>query len=330
MNHAGQSASVETERPRGHGPRRVLVALTAGGLVAALAVVLAGGGYLAMTSGGAWVRQAFSGRLFWTCAGILVIGSAVLGILATILWQAGAESRRQRRAAGPAGGGDGQNGSAILEFAMVLPIALMIVLIMTQASLLMGGSICVNYAAFAAARNAIVTVPLNLNDTEPHNVVLADINNSGKLRRIQQAAAGAIMPVACSSRLAPAGDLSLFQAGLKQFFGAYNQATPGWVNDDLGIRYKYALDYTTITLNPPADAQKNVYADNEDIRVIVDHTFYLAVPYAAYIFAHLGTDGVDLPFGNKEYGTKIRSASSLTNEGGQDWVDVEPFPRSAP
>ena len=301
------------------------MALSVGGIIAALALVLAGGGFVAISSGGAWVKQAFSGRLFWTCAGILAIGSAVLGALGTVLWQAGAEARRARRAAGR---GDGQSGAAILEFAMVLPIALMLVLVMTQASLLMGGSICVNYAAFAAVRTAIVTVPLDLNDSEPHNAVFPDINNSGKLMRIHQAAAKAIMPVACSNRQAPAGDLSSFQTGLNRFFSAYGTATPGWVNDDLGIRYRYALDQTTITLTPPADTTKNLYADNEDLRVIVDHAFYLAVPYAAYIFSQLGTDGVVLPFGTNEYGTRIRAASSLTNEGAQDLVDVEVFPRT--
>lgn len=300
-------------------PRRMMAALMAAGLLCALGVVLLGGGHVVLQ--GPVVRGMFSGKIFWLCATILVGGSAVLAVLGTILWQAGAAGRRQRR-------DSGEQGAAILEFAMVLPIALMMVLMMTQASLLWGGNLCVQYASYTAARSAIVTIPQNLSITEPANVVEGDVYTSDKIKRIHQAAAWAIMPVACSDKQAPEGDVADFQQGLKQFFAGYGLNAPGWVNDNLGRRYQYALDHTDIELSPPADS--NCYARNEDIRVTVRHTFYLAVPYASYVFAHMDKDGVTLPFGTKEYGTKMESACSLTNEGETDYIDVEPFPQKRP
>ncbi len=296
-----------------------MAALMAAGLICALGMVLLGGGYVVLR--GPVVRGMFSGKIFWMCATVLIVGAAVLAVLGTVLWQAGAAGRRQRRH-------NGEQGAAILEFAMVLPIALMMVLMMVQASLLWGGNLCVQYASYTAARSAIVTIPLSLSVTEPSNVVEGDVYTSAKIRRIHQAAAWTIMPVACSDKQAPEGDVGDFQQGIKQFFAGYGQNAPGWVNNELGRRYQYALDQTEVELAPPADG--NGYARNEDVRVTVRHTFYLAVPYASYIFAHMDKDGVTLPFGVKEYGTKMEAACSLTNEGETDFIDIEPFPQKRP
>jgi hypothetical protein len=61
--------------------------------------------------------------------------------------------------------------------------------------------------------------------------------------------------------------------------------------------------------------------------VAVRHTFYLAVPYAARIFA-MFPGGVKLDFGDGEYGTVIPASCVLPNEGVQDYVDIEMFPRN--
>ena len=107
-----------------------------------------------------------------------VISAAGLAAICCVLWRAG---QRNRRTA------NGQSGVAMLEFAMVLPIGLILVLLMIQSSLLMVGNLCVNYAAYCAARSAIVTVPLDLSNSEPHNVV-AFGGTTGKTERIRLAA----------------------------------------------------------------------------------------------------------------------------------------------
>ena len=63
-----------------------------------------------------------------------------------------------------------QLGSAqTLSFVLTLPFFVMIMLFIVQVSQLMIGAIVVHYAAFAAARSAIVWIPAALNDAEWRN-----------------------------------------------------------------------------------------------------------------------------------------------------------------
>ena len=73
-----------------------------------------------------------------------------------------------------------------------------------------------------------------------------------------------------------------------------------------------------------------LYGEHEEVRVKVEHTFYLAIPYAARIFHEIAdrappNDGRELSFGSGEYGVVIRAASSMVNQGVQDYVEVEEF-----
>jgi hypothetical protein len=52
------------------------------------------------------------------------------------------------------------------------------------------------------------------------------------------------------------------------------------------------------------------------------------VPTAARIFG-LFPGGVELGFGQNEYGTEIVVSYTLPNEGVQDYVDKETFPQDA-
>jgi|GEM_PF-904159 len=308
-------------------------------VVAGLAAALGAEGPL-------WLGRATRSGLFVVC-GLVLLGSAAALVLAMlVLWQAGAAGRRQRR---------GESGAAIVEFALVLPIALMLVLLMIQSSMLMAGNICVNYAACCAARSAIVTVPLNLSPDEPYNMVMAgNPAGSGKLQRIKAAAVWAVMPVSASDVRSPEGDASALQEGLGAIYTAYGAGTPAWVQNYLARKIRYAEDHTQVFLDPPANANmQNVTYTNddgstaqgdkygpsarddsyrlspaagnvaaEDIRATVEHVFCLSVPYAGRIFSAL-SDGVDL--GEGQRGLRIRASCLLTNEGAQDYVEVERF-----
>jgi len=143
---------------------------------------------------------------------------------------------------------------------------------------------------------------------------------------MQLAAIYAVMPISCGNEDQP--DLSLpLQDGLNQYFGQNNMAVPYWVGAQLGRKWNYAQKYTEVTLAAPADIVNLKYAQNEDLVVTVRHTFYLAIPYARRIFS-LDADGVKLDLGNglTEYGTNITATCRLSNEGVQDYVDVEKFP----
>jgi hypothetical protein len=282
---------------------------------------LAGGGWLVFRSPGAdWVFSAVTSRLFVTCAALAAGCGAALVLAGQVLWRAGEVGRSRRR--------DPQGGSAMIEFVLVLPIALMIVLVMVQSTLLMGGNLCVHYAAYCAARSAIVQIPRWVPDHqapyEPANQML-DPDASGKYRKIHLAAAYAVMPVACGSEEVPGGDDGGLGSEIERLFGGYGLAAPGWVDDRLARKLSYAYDYTTVELSDPLDGM--TYGEHEDIRVSVRHTLYLSVPYASRIFTDLDDDGVRLGFGRGNYGMNIRATCVMPNEGPQDYVDRERFPQ---
>jgi len=102
--------------------------------------------------------------------------------------------------------------------------------------------------------------------------------------------------------------------------------TPSWVTRQIRHKLGYADRHTSVDPEPPANG--DVYGDNEDLTVTVVHTFYMAVPYGAWLFAVMdSTNAVDLDFGADEYGLLIRATSVLTNEGVADFIDPETFPR---
>lgn len=282
---------------------------------------------------GHWLAGALMGRLFLGAATVLLVSTALVLLCCRAMWQMGASLRKQRTA-------HGEGGAAIVEFALVLPIVLMLVLIMVQSTLLMAGNLCISYAAFCAARSAIVTVPLNLQG-EPSNYVL---DQSVKLNRIKAAAVWAVMPISCGNKAYPTGDFGVMGQGLSGFFGGYGKATPTWALGSLPQRLQYALDNTVVTLSPPAHLPKyRPYARDdwqiipnlkttaedfvaEDLVVTVEHTLYLSVPYASRLFYSFGgVDARELDFGAGQYGVVVRSSCRLPNEGQQDWVDVEEF-----
>jgi hypothetical protein len=263
-----------------------------------------------------WIVSAVTSSLFLRCLAVVVVGAAGLSGLMVILWRSGAGQRRKPR--------DGQGGAAIVEFALVLPIMLMIVLVMVQSSMLMGGNLCVHYAAYCACRSAVVQIPADLSDRGGEGANrLAPPAGSLKHLRAKRAAVYALLPVACGNRsLASADDRGLTD-GLADFFQSQGVETPGWVDGRIARKIGYADDYTSVEIDPPADNEQ--YRADEEIKVTVDHTLYLSVPYGAWLFATLDDDGAELSFGDGEYGMVIRATCFMRNEGTQDYVDVERF-----
>ena len=293
-----------------------------GGVTAlVVAAVLAGAiGVVYLTGGpGGWLLRAVTSRLFLLCAALLVVCGAIFSALAAVLWQAGRPYRGQPR---------GQDGVAIIEFACALPFMLMLSLIMAQTSLVMVGNVCVHYAAFCAARTATVTIPKDFGENEPRNHLKENTDASGKLHRMKMAAAWAVMPVSCdSSQISGAGDS--LPNGLSRFFSVQALEAPAWVDARLARKLSYALDHTELSILPPVvteDDDDELYNEHENLRVTVRHTLYLAVPYAAKLFASF-PGGVEMDLGGAtEYGSVVTASCSLPNEGVQDYVDIEKFP----
>jgi len=303
--------------------------MAATGLV--LAMLLLGGGQAAATGKTAaslsWLAQAGRSRTFLLAATLMLGCGACLLVLAAVLWRIGRPYRTARSAAG---------GAVVVEFALALPIAMVLSLIMAQSALLMSGNLCVHYAAYCAARSAIVQIPLDVSDDEPANV-LDDGYRSVKLRRVRSAALWAVMPICPASPLLDSDPRGQTLAeGLEEFFGAHWQNPPAWVGSGyLGRKFAYADEYTDVTMMRRIGGVGETieyveltypytYMAHEEVRVEIDHVFYLAVPYAARIFAALD-GGTDLDLGAGHYGLEIRAACSMPNEGARDYIEVETF-----
>ena len=274
-----------------------------------------------------WFAPAgFSRSLLLSAAGTSGCAACLVAIF-VVLWRIGRRHRFARVASG---------GAVVLEFALALPIALVLSLIMAQSALLMAGNFCAHYSACCAARSASVQIPLEVSDDEPANF-LDEGHRSIKLDRVRDAALWAVMPT-CPSKSFVGTDSKgdALAEGLDEFFASYGRSTPWWVSAEyLGRKFAYAEQYTDVTLMQRVDSTSEdveytelglpyTYGDHEEVRVDVDHAFYLAVPYAARIFAALNS-GTELSFGRGEYGLEIRASCSITNEGARDYIEVETF-----
>ncbi len=294
----------------------LLCALTGLGVPALAAAVLAAAGQASM-GGGAFAGGLWASRWTWLSLGMLGVCGAAMVPLVRYALATGAVGRSRARLRGEAG-------TAILEFTLVLPIALFLVLVMAQTSLLMVGNLCVHYSAYCAARSAAVQVPLPMSDAESANEVAAP-GSSGKLLRMHYAAIYAVTPVSCSHSDYPGGSAGADLAdGVEDLLGRYGRPIPVWL-DSLDRRMQYAADHTRVYLGDPVEPP--LYGPAEDLRVTVEHDFYLSIPYAGRLFARIsGTDGVDLDFGAGEYAVTIHATCTLPNEGAQDYIDIEEFP----
>jgi hypothetical protein len=255
------------------------------------------------------LRAVLSGQfLLWTL--IAVLSAVATAALAALAWRVGKSRPR------PAS----QDGAAVLEFAMVLPIALMMVLVMVQSSLLMAGNLCVHYAAFCAARSACVVIPTDMGAEEPSNVLAA--GDSRKHARIQLAALWAVMPVSWDNYPGAAGPLSAGEVSpaLAKFFTEYGETAPGWLDERLAKKFAYAARYTQVKINWD---NKNNFDEHSDIYASVTHTFHLSVPYAARLFsAFSGGRTIE----NGEFGIDMDAFCVMTNEGVHEYIYVEQLP----
>ncbi len=263
--------------------------------------------------GTAWWAQALRSELFIRC-GVLLMGCAVaLQLVLTAMVRLGRRGRRFSVS--------DERGVAVVEFTLVFPIAMGIVLVMVQTALVMVGNLLVHYAAYSAARSAVVEIPTHTWQ-EIRNELGPD-GASDKRLRIRRAAVLALLPAAGSpGRSNPASSESdKLGAAMATISAAYDEPVPGWVGEKLARKYAYADDdrNTRIELEPPAfpEDHDGNYGPREDIRVIVTHRLYLPVPYACRIFA----DG-ELDSGGHYY-TEVTASYVLVNQGRPDNVRIE-------
>lgn len=284
--------------------------------------VLAGAGVGAWLWAPPYLREALHDSRLILAVAVALSCLALLALLGRAMLLASAHARKAQRT--------GQEGQAILEFALVMPILLMIVLVMIQVSLLMGGLVNLHYSAYCAARAGVVAVPLQT-DSEPQNQMgdfQADAwvpNSDEKIQRVFAAAVWALIPYSCGSEdIAPASDGAALEGDLGRIFRDYGADEPSWVSNYLGRKLAYARAHTRVSVEAPQPPGSPLYRSGEDIHVAVNHDLYLGVPYANRVFSAM-TGGKSL--GNGHYAVEMTVESRLSNEGVQDFIDIEEFPR---
>jgi hypothetical protein len=230
-------------------------------------------------------------------------------------------------------------GTATIEFALLFPIALLIMLAMAQVTLLMGGLIFVNYSAQAAVRSAVVKIPADHSYWgEPPNVIATD-PTSAKYAAIHRSAVFAVVPV--SGRLGTgAVPAQAYREALEHYFLAHGRTPPRWTQTLAGDRLRYAHANTFVTLvrtsmTPGGQAefsdldedQLHWFGPREAVTVRVEHRMALSVPYVRALFA----DGWHDPQTGTGAYSWISARSTLVNHGIPEVLPPAPgLPRRSP
>lgn len=214
-----------------------------------------------------------------------------------------------------------QDGTATVEFVLVFPMALFILLILLQTVLMMSGNFFVHYAAFAATRVAIVQAPTG---SDGGGGLLVQ-GNGDVFEGIERSAALAMAPV--SGKLGTSGLGGRFASGFRDYFEAYGRPEPNWVDSIAAQRLNYAMRHTDVailqTLAEPGEAAGSVdfitlnngdallLGPKDPVTIGVRHRLHLSIPYASAIFAD-GTHDTD---GGETSYAFIAATCTLTLEG---------------
>jgi hypothetical protein len=232
----------------------------------------------------------------------LVAGAAVLGFFAYRLARVlSVNARKQLRS-------DPQSGSSAVEFVLVLPALTVLLLMILQIALIVQAKFVVNYAAFCAARSAIVVIPQDVSGdgpTEPRNH-LGDPEHSNKVKIVQRAAA---LPL---TAISPLPGMSVSQ-GLPILanpdataelikLAPFDVMTPRSMMGQVMLRapYSYYPDNTAVKLFTSAGSETGSFEEHDWVTVKVQYRYYLAVPFAKKLF---GTSYSGNPIANIIFGT---------------------------
>jgi len=203
----------------------------------------------------------------------------------------------------------GEAGALSEELVLIFPFFLLFLAITIQVIILMNARLVVNYSAFVAGRSASVWIPSSTGSESANSIALSSQSPANgaqtstltsspgaKLDRIRNAAVLACAPISPSyfswllawarsvqfngqtigtgssginyikSQLNSVGSIFPQQGAA----GAIVSLIPQWV---------YSSQFTQIWLNDQPNAASLAFAPYDDIKVTVQHDFYLAVPF---------------------------------------------------
>lgn len=204
------------------------------------------------------------------------------------------------------GNGDKQSGSSAVEFVLVLPALAVLLLMILQIALIVQAKFVVNYAAFCAARSAIVIIPDDVSGrpAESRNQI-GHPDTSEKTEIIHRSAAlplSAISPLPGLSVargvpvltnpdvIADLVKLAPFDVGPRSMMGQVMLRAP----------YAYHSENTAVKVVTPQGDEGGSFRDHDWVTVKVQYRYYLAVPFAKKLF---GTAYSGNPIWNALFGT---------------------------
>jgi hypothetical protein len=322
-------------------------------LAVASAVATAGIVWLVIKAGRGldqWWLAALKSPLAVKCLVLMAGGLLVLGVLV------GLAIRLRPAAAGrPWGIHVDQGGTAAIEMAFVFPLALMIFLVITQAALLFNANMVTRYASFAAARMAVVVVPMDIGSEGARLVWPGTEESQGpsdKLEYIRQAAVLALIPISAELKEEVGDTRGQAVHDQTTHLFSYLNGKDQWWFHRIQAQYAYANAFTKIELREP-DHWQDGNPDNdcpsaaskrdtwtqwgwtyvpfcpyyhqtppiwdfwwyEDLDVRVVYQYLLEVPYASRF---MGLP-IDVPGrSGTSYAAKITWVGTLSCEGGPE------------
>lgn len=275
------------------------------------------------------LQSVVQSELTWICLAVAVVCAVGILLAVRTLWRM---RRRQALAGLPAD----NRAVATIEFTLVLPVLLFMILLLTQTTLLMGGNMFVHYAAFAATRSAIAYIPQDTTTAtqlpirgagDPANLFTA---SPGRIKydAIHKAAYLALLPVSGRST-GGATDASEIAGALSSLYSGMGRTPPNWIEALIPERVGYAAENTRIEVLIPEVVGEQVeyiripegtsYAFNprDPITVNVVHKFNLSTPWVNRIYA-------DGQHGERGYYREVYAGYTLTNEGNRDELPPQP------
>ena len=219
---------------------------------------------------------------------------------------------------------DPQSGTSAVELVLVLPPLTVLMVMILQIALIVQAKFVVNYAAFCAARSAIVIIPDAVSGNgvnEGHNY-LGNPDRSEKLGIIHRAAA---LPLTAVS---PMPGLSYPIITDPNSIGELFKLAPF----DVGPRsmmaqvmlrgaYAYHPENTAVKVLTPDGTESGTFREHDWVTVKVSYRYYLAVPFAKRLFGTAYSGGWWTSLFGAEYYYPIVEQYTLP-------VDGEPiFPR---
>jgi len=226
-----------------------------------------------------------------------------------------AQARMEQARRQPEPAVSGQNGASAVEMVLLLPLLLALLLTILQVALIVQAKFVVNYAAYSAARSAIVVIPAKVQGAggvEERNRLNIQRNDSPKMAMIHRAAA---LPCVAISPVWSAGIMLATLAPLKpevvvpmeelaSLFPASREETR--ISQQLAARAHYAFNpaNTRVEIIGEGGNQSGAFGERELVRARVTFRYYLTVPFANRLF------------GTSYYGTNFLNGFGLLNQSG--------------